>query len=665
MRHDKTIILSLFLLITIFLTSCSNIDLTSNEEQKGETLNWFIPDGMRADTTTFNVYEWAEAGELPNIKKMMEMGSYGYSIPTFPSHTPTNFATLLTGIYPEVNGVADGPMHIEGYSLEKPSVAGFSSAARKVPAAWSIFEDEGKSVVLLSLPGSTPPELEKGITIRGRWGGWGADFHSLIFESYSENQRKKLARGSRLFFFGYELTRFLEPTQSEIVWEQKIPSFGPEIDLDFDVYGQEIYAKVIDTTKDYVVNYDSVVFSTDKKTIVATLKEGEWSNWTNATFDWKDEKIDTSIKFNLIKIEDDGFFRFRVVVDNLNKFITDPQEVSSELKEQTGPMVDFVDNFPPQLIYYDEDKKTFLDEMMMSFKWHEDAMKAIYDIYHPDVFIHDIYSPNQMLTSRWWMGYVDPDSERYDYVSEEERAELWLEVKGMYKELDKMIGIAMDEMDDNTVLVLSSDHGAAPLDRWVRLNNLFAQKGWLKYSFDNETGEQIIDWENSTVVYLKMDNVYVNPDGLGPNWKRGSGSEYEALRDEVIQTLNDLRYSEKQKPVVAAIKWEDVEDFLDLPSDRTGDIVVANYPGFGWNEELTPDLQLFSIPLKTGYKQAIFANETESMWTPFIIVGPGVKKGYEIKEPLHHVDQLPTILKIMNISEPNNIQGEVLNEIFN
>src|SRR3989338_2561492 len=138
-------------------------------------LYWFIPDGMRADPEEFNIYQWAQEGKLPNIKKLMEEGSYGYSIPDFPSHTPVNFASLLTGSHPNVHGVADGPMHIEGFPLNKPSVAGFSSVAKKVSPIWTVLENAGKKVVLLSMPGSTPPELKKGVTIRGRWGNWGSD----------------------------------------------------------------------------------------------------------------------------------------------------------------------------------------------------------------------------------------------------------------------------------------------------------------------------------------------------------------------------------------------------------------------------------------------------------------------------------------------------------
>jgi predicted AlkP superfamily phosphohydrolase/phosphomutase len=121
-------------------------------------LSWFIPDGVRADPNLFRIFQWADEGKLPNIKRMMSLGSYGYSIPVFPSHTPTNFAALLTGTYPQTNGVADGPMRVEGQLLAKPSVGGFSSTARTVPAIWSAFAKD-KRVVLISLPGSTPPEF--------------------------------------------------------------------------------------------------------------------------------------------------------------------------------------------------------------------------------------------------------------------------------------------------------------------------------------------------------------------------------------------------------------------------------------------------------------------------------------------------------------------------
>lgn len=656
--------MAVLIILIFYYQKEDDVEIPVGVPQSQLRLHWFIPDGMRADPTLFKVFRWADEGKLPNIKRLMDTGSYGYSIPTFPSHTPTNFATLLTGAYPTVHGVADGPMHIEGYPLAKPSVAGFSSAARKIPAIWTYMEESGRDVVLLSMPGSTPPELKRnGITIRGRWGGWGADFHSLIFETRTEEQRKKLARGSRLFFLGYELTRFILPVNETVLLSD---SFSEPINLEFDCYGAIIYASIIDTTDDMIVNYDQIIFSRDGITVDAELMKGEWSEWLPVIFSWKEKNISSDIKINVIKLEEDGFFRIRFVVNNLNRYIVEPGSVSDDLVEDVGPMVDFVDNFPPQLIYYDEDKTTFLEEMNMSFDWHKNAVKSIKRRYDPDVFIHDIYSPNQMLTSRWWLGYIDNESMRYDNVTEEERAVLWEEVFQMYTQLDEIIGEILETADENTVIVLSSDHGAAPLNKWIRINNLFAQKGWINYTLDPETGEPLIDWETSKVVYLKMDNVYINPRGLGGDWVRASGEEYEELREEVKVTLEELRHeSGPDTQLIHVIKWEDVEEFLDLPKDRVGDLVVANFPGFGINEEITADGEIFDEePLKTGYKQRIFSKDTPAMWTPFIISGPGIKKDYMLDSPIEMVDQFPTIMKAMNQEIPNHVQGRILVEIF-
>src|SRR3989344_4228747 len=134
----------------------------------------------------------------------------------------------------------------------------------------------------------------------------------------------------------------------------------------------------------------------------------------------------------------------------------------------------------------------------------------------------------------------------------------------MYKDIDRMIGEIMANADENTIIVLSSDHGAVPLDKYAALNNLFANEGLLKFTLNKATGEPIIDWNRTQAIYLKMDNVYINPNGLAGDYHRASGPEYEALRDKVIQLLISLQDENGKRPVASVTKWEDVEKFLDL-----------------------------------------------------------------------------------------------------
>jgi predicted AlkP superfamily phosphohydrolase/phosphomutase len=635
-------------------------------------LYWFIPDGMRADPDLFNIYRWAADGRLPNIKRMMDRGAYGFCQPAFPSHTPANFACLLTGCYPERHGVNDGPMRAEGTPLSQVAIAGFSSTAKKVEPIWVTIEKAlDCNVTVLSIPGSTPPELKKGQTIRGRWGRWGADFHALNFQDKADLALRKLdPNAARLFFMGPPLTQYLEKRAAS-GWQPLPQSCSPPLETSLTAWGATLHACICDRTDNQRVDYDTIVFSTDKQAALCTLKSGEWSGWLPLTLQWQvpgqalERAIPSFCRIKLIRLEPSGLFRIRVLYDNLNKFQSEPDYVAQELEAGVGPMIDFADNFPPQLIFYPEDKATFLEEAGMSLRWHRDAVPFIVKKYHPDVLIFDNYTPNQMLTSRWWLGYVDPASARYNQVSANERAGLWQDIYSLYKQLDDVIGQMLDQADPNTFVAVSSDHGAVPLDYQVRLNNLFAREGLLKFRTDAQTGARLIDWPQTKAVYIQMQNVFLNPAGLAGNWHRASGPAYEALRGRVKQLLLELKDERGVKPLEKIVEWESVRQELRLLPERAGDLVLANRAGYGWTEEMTDDLSVFSVPLIAGYKQALLPERVKGVWMPFLVVGPGIKPGHYLGEaPIQIVDQHPTLLRALGVKPPPWVQGRVLTEIF-
>ncbi len=655
-----------YITIFVFILVAAGIGFAIWQPQvvhpKAQKLYWFIPDGTRADPDLFTVFKWAQEGKLPNIKKMMDNGTYGYSIPVFPSHTPTNFAALFTGATPLVNGIADGPMHVEGYPLAKPSAAGFSSVAKKVSPVWVLLEKLGKKVALLSIPGSTPPELQQGITIRGRWGGWGADDNKVVFEPKEKlAERKSAGRAFRLFFLSTPLTQFVDKTIAE-GWTGAPSSFSSVKEVTLSAHGLPVYAYIYDSTDDGVENYNHAIFAADKNkpSSFVDLTEGQWSDWMSVQLKSQDSSYDSDIKIKLIKLWDTSNFRVTILYNTLNRFITMPSSVAKELTENVGPMVDFADDWPAQLIYEQEDKQTFLDEAKMSLDWHKDAVPFIFKNYKPDVFIQDTYTPNQMLESRWWMRYVDPTSKDYD---PQQAPAAWNDILAMYQGLDAIIGQALKSGDKDTLFVFSSDHGVCPLHRVVRLNNLFASKGWLKFAIDPTTGEPTIDWKNTKVIYLKMTNIYVNPDGLDGKWYRASGPRYEALRKEVIDLLSVAQDSNGSKPVATAVPWEDAPQYFDLPVDRIGDIVLESSPGYFWDEEMDSSLNVYVDPLTSGYKQGLNPRANNCLWTPFVIMGPGVKKGGQLSEPISHIDQLPTILNLMGIDIPSYVEGRVVKEV--
>jgi predicted AlkP superfamily phosphohydrolase/phosphomutase len=637
-------------------------------------LYWFIPDGLRAEPDVFQIYKWAEEGKLPNLKKMMERGSYGYSIPVFPSHTPVNFAALLTGAKPEHNGVSDGPMHLPGYPLSIVSLNGFSSTARKLPVLPYTLEQRGYKAGVLSVPGTTPPELESGITMRGRWGGWGVDFPAMIFQS-----RESVAANleNRVFYAGPELTKTvtLGPSRD---WKLKTPrSFSQPLETVLTNWGFTLHAFVYDSSDDGRENYDRVLFSSDKEKTYCDLAAGEWSEWLPASLSYELQNdynvhtpkkagwerrlsaipVDTHLKLKVIRLGARGELRVRVYYDNLNEFSVQPSSAYEPIFKALGPMVDFPDSYPAQLVRVPEDKATFLEEAAMSLDWHRRLAGFALNDLGLQAVVHNVYTPNQMLTSRWWLGYLDPKSRRYDRVSPVERERLWGDVLDMYRRVDSILGEILAKADENTLVVLSSDHGVVPLDREVHLNDLFAREGLLKFSRDPHTGIFEIDWARTRAVFLKMDGVYVNPDGLDGNYSPASGPKYEALRARVRTLIENLRDENGVAPLAHISPRERASLELGLEPGRVADLVIANRAGFSWTESLSEDLKIFSEPAVTGYKQAVSAGENHGMWTPFVIVGPGIRAGHALPAPIHHVDQYPTIMKALGEPLPDFAQG--------
>jgi predicted AlkP superfamily phosphohydrolase/phosphomutase len=671
----------IFLVISLLVIARQRVSVGQSRPWK---LYWFVPDGLRADPDHFQLFKWAREGKLPNIKRMMEQGSYGYSIPVFPSHTPVNFATLFTGVMPLRHGVADGPIRIPGYPLKIVPRTGFSSVAKTIDPFWFTLEQAGWIVSLLSVPGSTPPELTRGAVIKGRWGGWGIEFPSLSFHSVLDTSfREALGWNDKVFQIGKKLTEFVEPVAAGAWPSQVAKSFSPLVEVNLRAWEADLFALLVDSTDDGVENYDQAVFATDRAHPLFTLKEGEWSDWfdlklvyrlqqnyqmdmpqrLNIEQDMSSLAFATQSRVKVEKLGDKKSLRFRVLYDALNDSVAVPHNMSEDLHQAAGPMVDFVDNFPPQLIYFDEDKKTFLEEAEMSFAWHKAAEEFFLQQSHQDVLIQSIYSPNQMLTSRWWMGAMDPRAKKYASYSEKERSELQGEVLNMYKKIDDMIGAALDQRGSQSFVVLSSDHGAVPLNFEVRLNNYFASKGWLKYSLDPETRTLRIDWPKTKVVFLNMNHVFIHPRGLGGDYRPASGPEYERLRAEVQAALEQLQNENGEKPLAAVHTREQAQEW-GLPEDRVGDLIIANRAGYGWIEDVTSDQKVFVESLKAGYKQGILPGDEKGLWTPFIIVGPGVKKNYEIQRPISHIEQYPTVMKLLNVKPPYEPDGKPLSEIF-
>ena len=138
----------------------------------------------------------------------------------------------------------------------------------------------------------------------------------------------------------------------------------------------------------------------------------------------------------------------------------------------------------------------------------------------------------------------------------------------------------------------------------------------------------------------------------------------KTLREQVKNTLLQLKDKSGVAPLSRIVTWEEAEDILQLPPSRTGDLILEVNPPYFWFEEISEDLTIFTKPLTSGFKQTINPKKNVCIWTPFLIWGKGIKSGHQLAQPIRHRDQLPTILKAMKIKIPKYVEGRIVKEAF-
>ncbi len=117
-------------------------------------------------------------------------------------------------------------------------------------------------------------------------------------------------------------------------------------------------------------------------------------------------------------------------------------------------------------------------------------------------------------------------------------------IEDLYRRMDRLVGIAADHADENTVLFVLSDHGFCAFRRGINLNTWLLRNGYLALSGDGgESGPyfQGVDWSRTRAYTLGLGGLYLNLKGREAQGTVAPGAEAEALKQELITKLSGLR----------------------------------------------------------------------------------------------------------------------------
>lgn len=116
------------------------------------------------DGATFDLIDpWIKKGDMPNLSKLISEGAWGELQTVFPPITPAAWSSFLTGKNPGKHGIYDF-LH---YDMQRHEPEPNNRLTRRATDFWEIFNRNGLSTGLISIPTTYPPAEVNGYMITG------------------------------------------------------------------------------------------------------------------------------------------------------------------------------------------------------------------------------------------------------------------------------------------------------------------------------------------------------------------------------------------------------------------------------------------------------------------------------------------------------------------
>ena len=322
---------------------------------------------------------------------------------------------------------------------------------------------------------------------------------------------------------------------------------------------------------------------------------------------------------------------------------------------------------------------SFLEEVRSTTRSRERAIHWLWDREPWDLAVSVFELPDRLQHLLW--GHIarlvsDPTQAAYE--------PLLADLLDTYQLLDTTLGCLLSRVSDDAYVLLLSDHGFGPLETLVHLGDWLAARGWLAYNRarlgvrqglrrvgrrvkqfipagitrrarGSFTMLQTLDWTR-TQAYpgLPSENgIFINMQDREPAGIV-SQVDYELLRSAIITALQAWRDPRDSQPVMNRVHRRE-EVYSGPCVDRAPDIVF----------ELTPGYKLTHLPGEGDWLSDISGemqgfHEREGV---LVALGPGIRTGMVPETPAIE-DVAPTVLYVLGLPVPEDMDGRVLTELF-
>lgn len=597
-----------------------------------------------------SIRKYIKEGKMPNVSKLVGEGVWAENcLVPHPTITPPNWTTIATGAWLGTHSITCFNVHKPGDPLDKIH-QGFLTEDCKAEYIWNAAADAGFETILLNYPSTWPNAVKKGIQIAGA--GLGVNKYRDD-EDYPGPFYTTL--GADLFFSTEEYPEstslnFRAPSG----WRNLHNKNGKEAELKISLRLSKMesreppwYLLLQDTTGK---GFEQVIISREKDTkkAFATLKVGQWSEKLYQEIETDKGRKRIVFKIKLVELSSDGS-KVRLYFTPLCALegFSSPPEIAKELEMIEG--LPLPNSFYSGYHFEWFDLDTLIELIQLQNLWFAEAAHHLLSSHPWTLFFMHAHCPDHSYHA--FINKLEQAScKDKEVVSRHLKAEA-----GFYESLDRMVGRILEVIDEETVVVITSDHGAVPTRdifesdfHHFNVEEILKNAGLLTIRKDELTGKDTIDWSKTKAVPQRSVYIYVNlkdrdPDGIV------EPKDYEKVQNEIIKVLYDYTDPKTgKKPIAFALKKQDAR-IIGLYGDYIGDVV------YGINPEVSGE---HGRQLPTGEWGM------GSMKGLFIISGPGIKKNFALKRTIWLTDIVPTLCYLMDLPVPKDTEGAVIYQAF-
>jgi predicted AlkP superfamily phosphohydrolase/phosphomutase len=522
-------------------------------------------------------------GRLPNLAKLRERGGFSTLTSTIPPQSPVAWATFITGMDPGGHGLydfihRDPKDYLPYFSIARtePPARNLSLGAWRIPlshgkveslrrgrAFWEILGEAGVPCAIYRLPSNFPPsdtgaKQVAGLgapDLRGTYG----ECTYFTDGPISEQERSAGLTAQVTASNDRVLTRLEGPANT-------LRAGAPKSGVDLTIWLDRAHkaAKIAASGQEVL------------------LKEGEWSEWIPLEFEMLPHALRVTgiVRFFLKQVAPQlKLYVTPINVDPLDPAIpiSAPTDFVTELARKHGRF--YTQGFPEDVKALRSgvlDDADYLHQVHGSVDEEVKMYRAALNEFRRGLLCY-YFSATDRHQHMFWRT-LDPKHPAYDPKSAKEYGPV---IETTYEMADRLAGMALDAADQDTTVIVMSDHGFGPYYRSVNINAWLAENGYLVGAnpWEGETSDIFgnADWAMTRAYALGFNAIYLNLRG-----REANGAVDESERETVVQQLSeDLRKArdpETGAQLVSRVYTR--ADFANEVPERAPDLIVGYASGY-------------------------------------------------------------------------------------